>query len=99
MPLLQKAQEKYSADGSVRFIFVSLDTDPKRLQRFLDERKFTVTIGRSSQETARRLFNVNDVPATFYVDKAGVIRYETRGVDTHGESVDRVLWYIEELKK
>jgi hypothetical protein len=99
LPLLQKAFEKYRTDDSVRFVFVSLDTDPKRLQRYLDERKFANTIARSNQETVEKLFNVTDIPATFYVDRSGVIRYEARGVEQHGDAVDRVQWFIEELKK
>lgn len=99
MPLLQKAFEKYRADDSVRFVFVSLDTDPKRLQRYLDERRFGNTIARSTQDTIEKLFNVTDIPATFYVDRSGVIRYEARGLESHGDAVDRVQWFIEELKK
>jgi hypothetical protein len=38
------------------------------------------------------------VPATFYVDREGVVRYETRGVESHGDSAARVTWFIEQLK-
>jgi len=99
LPLLQKAFEKYRNDDSVRFVFVSLDTDPKRLQRFLDERKFGNTIARSSLAAVEKSFNIADIPATFYVDRSGVIRYEARGLESHGDAVDRVQWFIEELKK
>jgi hypothetical protein len=39
------------------------------------------------------------VPAGFYVDRAGVVRYETRGGESHGDSAGRVAWYVEELKQ
>ena len=81
------------------FLLVSLDTDPKRLQRFLDEQRFPMTVARARQEDMQHAMGFDDVPATFYVDRQGVVRYETRGVDTHGDSAARVTWYLEALKR
>jgi hypothetical protein len=39
------------------------------------------------------------VPATFYVDRSGVVRYEARGGEIHGQAADRVQWFIDELKR
>ncbi len=79
-------------------MLVSLDTDVKRLQRFLDEQQFPMTVARSSQGAMQQAMGFDDVPATFYVDRQGVVRYETRGVETHGDSAARVTWYLEALK-
>ena len=81
------------------FLLVSLDTDPKRLERYLADMKFQIPVARSTQEFAEANFKVTDIPATFYVDRGGVVRYEARGLEVHGESEDRVQWFIEELKK
>lgn len=56
-------------------------------------------VARASQQQAQDVMGFDDVPATLYVDRQGVVRYETRGVETHGDSVARVTWFIEELKK
>ena len=98
MPHLKKVYEKYHSDPSVAFLLVSLDTDPKRLQRFLDEQQFPMPVARASQAAMQDAMGFDDVPATFYVDRQGVVRYETRGVETHGDSAARVTWYLEALK-
>ena len=80
------------------FLLVSLDTDVKRLQRFLDEQQFSMPVARAAQATMQDAMGFDDVPATFYVDREGVVRYETRGVETHGDSAARVTWYLETLR-
>jgi peroxiredoxin len=82
----------------VAFLLVSLDTDPKRLQRFLDEQQFPMPVARAAQGATQKAMGFDDVPATFYVDRQGVVRYETRGVETHGDSAARVTWYLEATK-
>jgi hypothetical protein len=99
LPHLKKVYEKYQSDPGVAFLLVSLDSDSKRLQRYLDEQKFAMPVARATQADAQKLMGFDDVPATFYVDRSGVVRYETRGVETHGDSAARVTWFIEELKK
>ena len=61
--------------------------------------KFQIPVARSTQEFAEANFKVTDIPATFYADRGGVVRYEARGLEVHGESEERVQWFIEELKK
>jgi len=39
------------------------------------------------------------VPATFYIDRQGLIRYEARGTEPHGDADERIRWFIDELKK
>jgi peroxiredoxin len=98
LPHLKKVYERYKGDPDVAFLLVSLDTDPKRLQRYLDEQQFPMPVARASQEQAQQAMGFDDVPATFYVDREGVVRYETRGVESHGDSAARVTWFIEQLK-
>jgi peroxiredoxin len=98
LPHLKTVYAQYQSDPSVAFLLVSLDTDTKRLQRFLDEQQFPMPIARASQAAMQEAMGFDDVPATFYVDRQGVVRYETRGVETHGDSAARVTWYLEALK-
>ena len=62
------------------------------------ERKFAMPVLRYNREQAAKVFNVHDTPTTFYVDASGTIRYQITGVEPHGDAVDRVTWYIEQLK-
>lgn len=98
MPLIQKAYEKYHGDPRVRFILISLDDDPARLERYVAERKFAMPVARYTREQAAKTFNVHDTPTTFYVDRTGTIQYQVTGVEPHGDAVDRVTWYIENLR-
>jgi hypothetical protein len=99
LPHLKKVYERYQGDREVAFLLVSLDTDPKRLQRFLDDQRFPMPVARASQEAMQRAMGFDDVPATFYVDRQGVVRYETRGVESHGDSAARAAWFIDEVKR
>jgi len=99
LPHLQKAYELYKNDPKVRFVMVSLDDDPKRLERYVQAQKFEMPIARIGSSEAAERFNVNDTPTTFYVDPQGTIRYEAKGMEIHGDALERVRWYIEELKR
>lgn len=82
----------------VKFILVSIDDDPERLDKYVAERKFAMPVLRYNSEQAAKLFNVHDTPTTFYVDRSGTIQFQVTGVEPHGDAVDRVTWYIETLK-
>lgn len=82
----------------MKFILVSMDDDPARLDRYVAERKFAMPVARYNRADAAKKFNVHDTPTTFYVDAAGTIRYQVIGVEPHGDAVARVTWYIEQLK-
>ena len=98
MPLIQKAYEKYQGMPGVKFILVSIDDDPARLEKYGAERKFAMPVLRYNSAGAAKLFNVRDTPTTFYVDKSGTIQFQVTGIEPHGDAVDRVTWYIETLK-
>lgn len=82
----------------MKFILISLDDDPARLERYVAERKFAMPVARYSREQAAKAFNVHDTPTTFYIDAAGTIQYQVTGVEPYGDTVDRVSWYIDTLK-
>jgi hypothetical protein len=99
LPHIEKAFEKYKDDAGVAFVLVSIDDDPERLARYVAERGFKMTVARLPSERAEALLGVTDIPVGFYVDTAGVIRFETKGGEVHGDSAERVGWYIEELRR
>lgn len=96
---MKTAFAKYASDAGVAFLLVSLDSDPKRLQRFLDDQRFPMPVARATQSEAQQAMGFDDVPATFYVDREGIVRFETRGMETHGDAAARITWYIDELKR
>lgn len=98
IPFIQQAYDRYKDDPAVRFVLVSLDDDPKRLERYMAERKFQMPVLRMTREQADAALAVQDTPWTFYVDATGTIRYEVRGLEPHGDAVARISWYIDQLK-
>jgi thiol-disulfide isomerase/thioredoxin len=99
LPQLKTAYAKYQSDPNVVFLLVSIDEDDKRLQRFLGEMKFPFPVARLTAEQAEQTMGFDNVPATFYVDAAGVVRYQLNGSESHGDSVGRVAWYIDQVKQ
>ena len=98
MPHLKTAYAKYQNDSAVAFVLVSIDDDEKRLQRYLAEMKFPFTVLRANKDQAQQKMGFDDLPATFYLDRDGIVRFEARGLESHGDSRERVSWYIDQLK-
>ncbi|MCU1385245.1 MAG: hypothetical protein JWL71_3942 [Acidobacteria bacterium] len=99
LPQLKAAYARYQNDPHVVFLLVSIDEDDKRLQRFLTEMKFPFPVARLTAEQAERTMGFDNVPATFYVDAGGVVRYQLNGSESHGDSVGRVSWYVEQVRE
>ena len=79
------------------FLLVSIDEDSKRLQRYLNEMKFPFPVARIDATHAQQMMGFDNTPATFYVDRDGIVRYQVVGGEPHGDSPSRVPWFIEQL--
>ena len=79
------------------FLLVSIDEDSKRLQRYLNEMKFPFPVARAKPEQMEKAMGFDNVPATFYVDKNGIVRYQEIGTDLHGDSPTRFSWFLDRL--
>jgi thiol-disulfide isomerase/thioredoxin len=99
LPHLKSAYAKYQNDPKVTFLLVSIDEDSKRLERYLTEMKFPFAVARLAPERAEKAMGFDNVPWTFYVDRQGVVRYQTNGSEAHGDSDNRVSWYIDQLER
>ena len=99
MPHLKASYAKYQNDPNVAFLLVSIDEDDKRLQRYLGEMKFPFPVARMNAEKAEKLMGFDNLPATFYVDTHGIVRYYLNGTESHGDSPARVTWYIDQVKQ
>jgi thiol-disulfide isomerase/thioredoxin len=97
LPHLKSAYTKYQSNPGVVFLLVSIDDDAKRLQRYLDEMKFPFPVARAAAAHAEELMGFDNVPSTFYVDRSGVVRYQASGSESHGDSVGRVSWFVDQL--
>ena len=99
MPHLKASYAKYQNDPGVAFLLVSIDEDDKRLQRYLNEMKFPFPVARLTAAQAEQTMGFDNLPATFYVDAGGVVRYQLNGSEWLGDSPVRVSWYIDQVKQ
>ncbi|MBW8866889.1 MAG: redoxin domain-containing protein [Acidobacteria bacterium] len=99
LPQLKASYANYKNNPNVVFLLVSIDEDTHRLQRFLDEMKFPFPVARARPEQMEKAMGFDNVPATFYVDKNGIVRYQVIGTEMHGDSPSRVSWYVDQLLK
>jgi len=77
-PWMQQIQQKYSGRGLV-VIAVNVDHEPSLAARVLQSRdaSFPVIFDPDGQLAQR--FHVNNMPSSFYIDRAGNIRYTHPG--------------------
>ena len=99
LPQLKSSYAKYQNNPNVVFLLVSIDEDSHRLQRYLDEMKFPFPVARANPDQMEKMMGFNNVPATFYIDKGGVVRYQIDGTEMHGDSPTRVSWFVDQLLK
>jgi peroxiredoxin len=95
MPALQKLQDEHGADD-VRVIAV---TDPTSGQTEDDIRTFmstyhlTLTVALSSDTALYQQFGVAQIPITFIIDRAGIVRYRHIGA----MNADDIATYLDRL--
>jgi peroxiredoxin len=95
MPALQKLQSEHGAEG-VRVIAI---TDPASGQTEDDVRAFvktydlTLTVALSSDPALYQQFGVAQIPITFIIDRAGIVRYRHIGA----LNADDIATYLGQL--
>ncbi len=99
LPQLKTAYAKYQNDPNVAFLLVSIDEDDKRLQRYLSEMKFPFPVARLDADAGREDDGLRQRAADVLRRRGGVVRYQLNGSESHGDSVGRVGWYIDQLKQ
>jgi hypothetical protein len=99
LPHFKTTYVRYWDNPNVAFLLVSIDDDPKRLRRNLSEMQFPFPVARAAKEEMERAMGFDDLPSTFYVDREGVVRYQVLGFESHGDSDNRVAWYVDQLAK
>jgi len=93
MPALNNAYAKYK-DQNVQVISINIAQSNFEVQNFVDEYKlnFPMTIDRS--KSVMRAYNVDQLPATFLINKEGKITE----IITHGITETQFEQYMESIK-
>ncbi|MBC8087373.1 MAG: TlpA family protein disulfide reductase [Phycisphaerae bacterium] len=87
IPELQAIHERYRKDG-LQLIGVSVDTDgtDDAIRTFMRDFKMTFPIWRDADDRISAQFLIVGVPATFLIDKAGVLRWRKTGPITPNDT-------------
>ncbi|MEQ1691754.1 MAG: TlpA disulfide reductase family protein [Gemmatimonas sp.] len=80
IPVLRALHEQYRAKG-LTLVGVSVDTDgtDETIRGFMSEFQMTFPIWRDPDERISSLFLTLGVPATFLIDRQGILRWKTIG--------------------
>lgn len=98
MPHFQKAAEKYAANKEVVFLAISVDDNRLAARSFIEKRGYKFSVAYDSGAAAS--YKVRGIPATFIIDRKGMIQYRDDGFGGAGEAyVERLGWRIDELLK
>jgi peroxiredoxin len=87
IPELRAINTAYKARG-LEVVGVSVDADGSEdaIREFLKEFKMDYTIWRDPNEGVQAIFRMAGVPATFLVDRGGVLRWKATGAIEPGDS-------------
>ena len=77
-PWLNQMQQKHGAQG-FKVIAINVDSDRELARRFLEENKAEFTIGYDAEGQLASAFQVQGMPSSFLIDRAGVIRHSHVG--------------------
>lgn len=72
MSLLQKAHEKYAPDLVI--LAVNDSEEASQVKEFVEDEELTFTVLLDAQNQAGRIYRVNALPTSYFVDAKGVIR-------------------------
>lgn len=73
VPEIQNAYEKYKTSGFV-VIAVNVQESTSAVAKFMEEFGMTFTVAIDSSGAVGRLYRVSGIPASFFVDRTGIVR-------------------------
>ncbi|GAB4415110.1 MAG: thiol-disulfide oxidoreductase ResA [Anaerolineales bacterium] len=73
VPQIQNAYEKYKASGFV-VVAVNVQESTSAVAKFMEDFGMTFTVAIDSSGAIGRLYRVSGIPASFFVDRDGIVR-------------------------
>ncbi len=86
MPIFQREYEK----GEVQILAVNLQENGERAKMWFEERKFTIPILLDPNAVVKNLYGVFTQPATYFIDKNGIIRDKKFGQILENEINEKI---------
>ncbi len=96
-PLMQKAQEKYSSDPNIKFLFVNTMEQSglpgENASKYIKQNNYPFHVVIDSDSKISAAFGVSVIPTKIFIDKEGNIRYTAVGFEAEIllEEIDIVI--------
>lgn len=92
MPFLQAAFEEKGQE--MKFIAINIGESSDKVQQYAEDEGLGFTVALDSEGEVASAYNIRPIPATFFIDEQGVIKYIQIGAFA---STDEVLAVLEDL--
>jgi peroxiredoxin len=90
MPFLQQVYQERPGDELV-LLAVNVGENSSQVSQFMESAGFTFTVLLDQQVTVARRYNVTGIPATFFIDKEGVIQNVQVGAFQSQAEIEAIL--------
>jgi thiol-disulfide isomerase/thioredoxin len=90
MPFLQQIHQERPGDELV-LLAVNVGEGSSDVGQFMQSQGFTFTVLLDKQAAVARRYNVTGIPATFFIDKDGVIQYVQVGAFQSQAAIEAIL--------
>jgi len=95
LPEFQTFYNKYKDNPRVAFIAASTDSEPAKVQPFVEQMGFSFPIALAGEVATK--FGVEGIPSLFIIGPSGKIRYKIVGFDPDKDFVMEMSWRLESL--
>ena len=93
MPFIQQIHEEWSEKGLV-VLTVNLQEDPDRVKEFVESFGLFFPVLLATNQEITLAYNIRGIPATFFIDKNGIIQDIKIGAFSSGAEIERRLGKI-----
>jgi peroxiredoxin len=90
MPYFQQVHDEWSAKGLV-LLAINIDGDPPQVTEFLDNNNLSLPVILAAKTDVASTYNIQYIPATFFIDKDGIIQFTKVGSFPTKEAIEGAL--------
>jgi len=90
MPFLHMTHEQWAEKGLV-MLAINIGESPSEVKEFVESRGLTFTVLLDTKQEVAQIYNIRGIPATFFIDKSGIIQDIKMGAFTSKAEIERLL--------
>ena len=93
MPYIQEIYEEWSGKG-LEVLAINLGESPSLVKKFLQSQGLSLPVLLDTKQSAARKYNIQYIPATFFIDKDGIIQEKIIGAFPSKGAIEKYLGSI-----